>query len=251
MNSFLLVPFRAWLSLFIHFVKSKIPFFFLLLYLPTSLLSNSLKTHKRKLTINGLIKKKYHFFLPKYHLKYLNRLCSIKYYQEEGWVVCRAFKKRATGHTKSIDGWDSSYFYDEPSGVSSVVDPIEYVSRQPQSLLAQNLMCKQEIEAENLSFLQAADQYLQLPQLESPSLPILKRPSSISLTSENSAEEEQNRVNNINNNCNNANKKVTDWRALDKFVASQLSQEDRCEGESSFGAHDDNSDMALLLLQEW
>lgn len=171
--------------------------------------------------------------------------------QEEGWVVCRAFKKRATGHTKSIDGWDSSYFYDEPSGVSSVVDPIEYVSRQPQSLLAQNLMCKQEIEAENLSFLQAADQYLQLPQLESPSLPILKRPSSISLTSENSAEEEQNRVNNINNNCNNANKKVTDWRALDKFVASQLSQEDRCEGESSFGAHDDNSDMALLLLQEW
>lgn len=112
-------------------------------------------------------------------------------------------------------------------------------------------MCKQEIEAENLSFLQAADQYLQLPQLESPSLPILKRPSSISLTSENSAEEEQNRVNNINNNCNNANKKVTDWRALDKFVASQLSQEDRCEGESSFGAHDDNSDMALLLLQEW
>lgn len=169
--------------------------------------------------------------------------------QEEGWVVCRAFKKRATGNAKSIEGWDSSYFYDEPSGVSSVVDPIEYVSRQPQSFLPQKLMCKQEIEAENLSFLQGADQYLQLPQLESPSLPILKRPSSISLTSENSAEEEQNRVNNINN--NNANKKVTDWRALDKFVASQLSQEDRCEGESSFGAHDDNSDMALLLLQEW
>lgn len=204
-----------------------------------------MKTHKSKLKINGLIKKEYHFSLP----KYLNGLCSIKYYQEEGWVVCRAFKKRATGHAKSIEGWDSSYFYDEPSGVSSVVDPIEYVSRQPQSFLPQNLMCKQEIEAENLSFLQGADQYLQLPQLESPSLPILKRPSSISLTSENSAEEEQNRVNNIHN--NNANKKVTDWRALDKFVASQLSQEDRGEGESSFGAHDDNSDMALLLLQEW
>lgn len=166
-----------------------------------------------------------------------------KFLQEEGWVVCRAFKKRTTGHTKSIEGWDSSYFYDESSGVSSVVDPIEYMSRQPPSFLAQSLMCKQEIEADNLGFMQS-DQYLQLPQLESPSLPTLKRPSSMSLTSENSTEEEQNRGSNSNT------KKVTDWRALDKFVASQLSQEDRCEGESSFGAHD-NSDMALLLLQEW
>ncbi|XP_044493236.1 NAC domain-containing protein 37-like [Mangifera indica] len=164
--------------------------------------------------------------------------------QEEGWVVCRAFKKRTNGQTKSVEGWDSSYFYDEPSGVSSVVDPIEYISRQPPSLLAQNFMCKQELEGDNLSFMQS-DQYLQLPQLESPSLPILKRPSSISLTSENNKEEEHNKGN------INFNKKVTDWRALDKFVASQLSQDqDRCEGDSSFEA-EKNSDMALLLLQEW
>lgn len=164
--------------------------------------------------------------------------------QEEGWVVCRAFKKRTTGQTKSAEGWDSSYFYDEPSGVSSVVDPIEYISRQPPSLLAQNFLCKQELEGDNLSFMHS-DQYLQLPQLESPSLPTLKRPSSISLTSENNEEEEHNKGN------NNSNKKVTDWRALDKFVASQLSQDqDRCEGESSFGA-ENNSDMSLLLLQEW
>ncbi|KAJ6989633.1 hypothetical protein NC653_018191 [Populus alba x Populus x berolinensis] len=26
---------------------------------------------------------------------------------EEGWVVCRAFKKRTTGQNKSIEGWDS------------------------------------------------------------------------------------------------------------------------------------------------
>ncbi|XP_031275438.1 LOW QUALITY PROTEIN: NAC domain-containing protein 37-like [Pistacia vera] len=162
--------------------------------------------------------------------------------QEEGWVVCRAFKKRTNGQTKSIEVWDSSYYYDEPSGVSSVVDPIEYISRQPPSFLAQNFMCKQELEGDNLSFMHS-DLYLQLPQLESPSLPIQNRPSSISLTSENNEEEEHNKGN------NNSNKKVTDWRALDKFVASQLSQDqDRCEGESSFGA-EDNSDMALLLLQ--
>ncbi|KAL5752526.1 hypothetical protein ACOSQ2_023033 [Xanthoceras sorbifolium] len=175
--------------------------------------------------------------------------------QEEGWVVCRAFKKRTSGQSKSIEGWDSSYFYDEPSGVSSVVDPTEYMSRQPQGFLAQNLLCKQETEADNLSFMQS-DQYLQLPQLESPSLPLLKRPiSSISLTSENNNEEllveDQQQQ---QNGGRNSNKKVTDWRALDKFVASQLSQDpDRsCEDDSSFGAHDHNSsDISLLLLQDW
>jgi hypothetical protein len=168
--------------------------------------------------------------------------------QEEGWVVCRAFKKRTTSQSKSIEGWDSGYFYDEPSGVSSVVDPIDFISRQPQNYLSQNFMCKQEIEADNLGGFMHSDQFVQLPQLASPSLPLIKRPaSSISRISENNEEEleQMNRV------CNNNSKKVTDWRALDKFVASQLSQEDRFDGdgESSFGAHDRNSDMSLLLLQ--
>lgn len=158
-------------------------------------------------------------------------------------MVCRAFKKRTTAQTKSIEGWDSSYLYDETSGISSVVDPIDLISRHPQSFLAQSFMCKQEIEADSLGFMQS-DQFFQLPQLESPSLPLIKRPSSISLISENNEEEQQ------MNRGSNSTKKVTDWRALDKFVASQLSQEDRFEGdgESSFDAHD-NSDMSLLLLQ--
>ncbi|KAH0969446.1 hypothetical protein GBA52_028714 [Prunus armeniaca] len=158
---------------------------------------------------------------------------------EEGWVVCRAFKKRTSSQNKGIEGWDSSYFYEELNGVSSVVDPTEYmISRQPPSFLAQNFMCKQETEADSLNFMHS-DHFVQLPQLESPSLPLIsKRPSSMSLISENNIEVED------------EPKKVTDWRALDKFVASQLSQEERYEGdgESGFGAHDD-SEMALLLLQ--
>ncbi|TKY70462.1 NAC domain-containing protein 37 [Spatholobus suberectus] len=164
--------------------------------------------------------------------------------QEEGWVVCRAFKKKTTGQTKTIEGWESSYFYDEASGVSTVVDPIDLISRQSQSFLAQNFMCKQEIEADNLSCMHQ-DPFVQLPQLESPSLPLVKRPSTVSLVSDNNEDEDiQNRL------SNNNTKKVTDWRALDKFVASQLSQEDRHDtnGLSSFEPHD-NHDMALLLLQ--
>ncbi|XP_022774011.1 NAC domain-containing protein 37-like [Durio zibethinus] len=168
--------------------------------------------------------------------------------QEEGWVVCRAFKKRTTGQTKSNEGGDSSYFYAEASGISSVVDPINYKSRQPNSFLPQNFLCKQETDADNLNCVHS-DQFVQLPQLESPSLPLIKRPSTISLISENTnyeGEEEQNTIM-----CN-TTKRVTDWRAFDKFVASQLSQEDRYDGDqglSSFDANNNNnSDMALALL---
>ncbi|KAF5735970.1 NAC domain-containing protein 7 isoform X1 [Tripterygium wilfordii] len=191
--------------------------------------------------------------------------------QEEGWVVCRAFKKRTTGQAKSIEAWDSGYFYDETSGVSSVIDPIDYISRQqPQStFLAQNYLCKQEREPENLSFMHQPDSFVQLPQLESPSLPLMTRlSSSISLIS--SSENNNNNNNNeehdlqeqMNRGCydNYSNKnKVTDWRALDKFVASQLSHEDQRydgggggDGVSSFGAHNgnENDEMAgILLLQ--
>ncbi|XP_052195238.1 NAC domain-containing protein 37-like isoform X2 [Diospyros lotus] len=164
--------------------------------------------------------------------------------QEEGWVVCRAFKKRTTGQSKSIEGWDSAYFYDEPSGVSSVVDPLDFITKQQQqqNFLAQNFICKQELEAA-----ESLNHFVQLPQLESPSqLPLLKRPSSsISLISEHNDDYHQ-QPRGCNN--NNGSKKVTtDWRDLDKFVASQLSQEDRYE-EPSFGANS-SSDMALLLLQ--
>ncbi|KAL6959968.1 hypothetical protein U1Q18_040117, partial [Sarracenia purpurea var. burkii] len=168
--------------------------------------------------------------------------------QEEGWVVCRAFKKRATGQTKSNEGiWDSTYIYDELSGVSSALDPIEFdysCTKQPQNqkFLARNcrIPCKQETEADNLNFTQRySDQFVQLPQLESPSPPPIKKPHS--------KDHDQTRGYEYNH-----RQKVTDWRALDRFVASQLSQEERYVSEgavSNFGEHNNNTDIALLLLQ--
>ncbi|KAK6924453.1 NAC domain [Dillenia turbinata] len=178
-----------------------------------------------------------------------------RFLQEEGWVVCRAFKKRTNGLAKSIEGWDLSYFCDEPSGISSIADPLDYIAGQSQTYLGHSFMCKQEHESDNLNSFMQSDQFGQLPQLESPSLPLVKRPSpSISPISENYEDEDQLRRGcNSNNNNNNA-EKVTCWRALDKFVASQLSQEDRYiendnHGVASFGSGHNNSDMALLLLQ--
>ncbi|XP_038982599.1 NAC domain-containing protein 37-like isoform X2 [Phoenix dactylifera] len=160
--------------------------------------------------------------------------------QEEGWVVCRAFKKRLACPTRSVvDVWDSNYGYDEPSRViSAMVNPIEYLQMQPKTLL-----CKQETERDRLNLLHSK-QLFQLPQLESPPLPLVKQPSPLSTAMENE-DEEQTRG------CN-AIEKVTDWRALDKFVASQLSQEDRFSAQqvvSDFGVDSDPEDIALLLLQ--
>ncbi|GMH14905.1 hypothetical protein Nepgr_016746 [Nepenthes gracilis] len=160
--------------------------------------------------------------------------------QEEGWVVCRAFKKRASIQSKAIEGsWDSSssYFY----GV--------------------NFPCKQEIESDALNFLRS-DRFVQLPQLESPSPPLLKRSTnSISLMSDHSNNDNNNNDDDQEDDQDQNNKgcmeKVTDWRALDKFVASQLSQDVNGSGDgihqavSGFGEkeEDNKSEMETPLLQ--
>lgn len=158
--------------------------------------------------------------------------------QEEGWVVCRAFKKRTNGQdNKSIEGFDPGYLYDEPSGMSSVIDPtnIEYIPRhEPHNFSPANLFaCKHEIEGDSLSFIGNlnAELFLQLPQLESPSLSLMKRPI-ISVCEE----ESDARYSSLSN-----KRSVTDWRALDKFVASQLSQEDRYSNNNGGEDGDNNN----------
>ncbi|KAH0900676.1 hypothetical protein HID58_040179, partial [Brassica napus] len=171
--------------------------------------------------------------------------------QEEGWVVCRAFKKKpTTGQAKNTETWRSSYFYDElPSGVGSAMEPLDYVSKQKQNIFAQDVLFKQELEGSDigLNFIHC-DQFIQLPQLESPSLPNIKRPmSSTSITSSEKIHnkhkrpllEEDELINSQNKDKRKRTSVVTtDWRALDKFVASQLmSQED---GVLDFGGHQED-----------
>ncbi|CAN1226044.1 NAC domain-containing protein 37 [Linum perenne] len=178
--------------------------------------------------------------------------------QEEGWVVCRAFKKRSTN--KRIQAYSTSYipYEDSISSPSLLNDPTDHYytippprqpPRQPpmprhhhqssSSFLmaaggggqASSLLCKQEIivaDTNNTTTAAAAaaafiddssDSFLnELPQLESPnSLALMKRPITSSSADINK---------NYNNSTDKIGGKVRDWRALDKFVASQLSQND-------------------------
>lgn len=117
---------------------------------------------------------------------------------------------------------------------------------QPYASYLHHYPCKQEFE---LQYNMPHDPFLQLPQLESPKVPQsaasvncnsvvpyagFDRSNGSTLQSSTLTQEEQvqqNHHQNLNslyhnNNGEQAVDQVTDWRVLDKFVASQLSHED-------------------------
>jgi hypothetical protein len=142
--------------------------------------------------------------------------------QEEGWVVCRAFKKRTAYPGRSMAlAWDSSFAYRDPNvmmgaAAAAFVDPnaaYAQITRQSKSA-----RFKQETEMDGATaFLQYSSHLVELPQLESPSAPLAPNASQASRTEEEDADHSR------RGKKARADKVATDWRALDKFVASQLS----------------------------
>ncbi|VFQ75490.1 unnamed protein product [Cuscuta campestris] len=178
--------------------------------------------------------------------------------QEEGWVVCRAFKKRITGQLAKTNhfAWESNYCYNydhhqQPNIINNanfmgiVGNNINNNNNNPDTsnsfmAAAESFLSKQELaEAAVMHHRSSDDRHNlftnRLPQLQSPSLvpPAFRQESR------------------RDDELDGGGKKtsVRDWRALDKFVASQLSHDDNC---SSYGREeeDDNGgrNMAELLL---
>ncbi|CAK9161078.1 unnamed protein product [Ilex paraguariensis] len=169
--------------------------------------------------------------------------------QEEGWVVCRVFKKRIISMRK-ISEHESPVWYDDQ--VSFMPD-----MGSPQQNSQSNLTyhypysCKKELA---LQYPIQSDHFFQLPLLESPKL--LQTPTTMNCNSmpvyglnmnhgsalqcsSLSQEEHVQRTHEQNlhlifggNNNEQAVDQAKDWRVLDKFVASQLSQEDVSKGNS-------------------
>ncbi|KAM3682598.1 hypothetical protein ACB098_12G085300 [Castanea mollissima] len=165
--------------------------------------------------------------------------------QEEGWVVCRVFKKRIAT-VRKVNEQGSPCWYDDQVSFMPDLDSPKHNS---QSNLAYQLpYCKKELDL--VPYHAPHDHFLQLPLLESPKLlqsaPTISSNSlapyvidinhATTLQSSSLSREEQIQhqpheqnfyVAYANNNCNEqAVDQVTDWRVLDKFVASQLSHED-------------------------
>ncbi|XP_058745766.1 NAC domain-containing protein 7-like [Vicia villosa] len=157
--------------------------------------------------------------------------------QEEGWVVCRVFKKRVTTTLRKMSEHDSPCWYDDQVSFMQDMDSPNQTS-QP-NLIYQQLPypCKKELDNSPYQ-----NHFLNLPLLESPKLaqpnPMVTTYGTIDhtnsmLPSPMLLQEEQhvlqtNQQQNLHSmygNNSDVDDQVTDWRVLDKFVASQLSQD--------------------------
>ncbi|KAK6138682.1 hypothetical protein DH2020_027572 [Rehmannia glutinosa] len=136
---------------------------------------------------------------------------------EEGWVVCRVFKKKMASTTRRESEHESlCNWYDEQVSFMPDFDPPnKYTSSPFPSYQYNNYTCKQELEMQYNNM--PNDTFLQLPNLESPKV---QQSAMVpyGLQEEHMQENDRNRLY--------ENDQVTDWRVLDKFVASQLSQDD-------------------------
>ncbi|XP_052209053.1 NAC domain-containing protein 7-like [Diospyros lotus] len=166
--------------------------------------------------------------------------------QEEGWVVCRVFKKRMTGLRKHGGELGSPCWYDDHVSFMPDFDsPAQILQpyNTPHHHGHPHYSCKQELE---LQYSMQADNtnFLQLPQLESPKL---AQP----ITPEEHLRQSNQQATgcSVYNNNEQAVDQLTDWRTLDKFVASQLSQEDGSKENnySNMGSFQAAEEMSMLL----
>ncbi|KAJ0802857.1 putative transcription factor NAM family [Helianthus annuus] len=148
--------------------------------------------------------------------------------QEEGWVVCRVFKKRITT-VRRMDEHDSLGWYDDQVSFMPDYESPNQVSHPYTSNNSYQHQLPAKSELEETHYNSPCEHFFPLPQLESLRFP---QPAaagvSASYTNTLQPPTQQPNVNLLNNNNNNNGEQdlqVTDWRVLDKFVASQLSND--------------------------
>ncbi|XP_038970753.1 LOW QUALITY PROTEIN: NAC domain-containing protein 7-like [Phoenix dactylifera] len=150
--------------------------------------------------------------------------------QEEGWVVCRVFKKRVPTVRKPSE-LESPCWYDEQSSVmQDCLDSPNSISMQPNMAYHQHLQLQRETKMHcHLPY----EPFYQLPQLESRKLPnyinhgnsLQSFTSSEDKTVQPSHQLQMVTFYNTSGDIEQAVEQVTDWRVLDRFVASQLSHD--------------------------
>ncbi|XP_009804644.1 NAC domain-containing protein 7 isoform X2 [Nicotiana sylvestris] len=141
--------------------------------------------------------------------------------QEEGWAVCRVFKKKLATTMRREGEHESLCWYNDDQ-VSNFMPDFESPRRFPNPYSATAYHNPQFAYTNNMQQ-PPNDAFLQLPQLESPKVPQSYGSNMNQMVQSNSIYNTHN-----NNYDHQAVDQVTDWRVLDKFVASQLSQEDGC-----------------------
>ncbi|XAR66143.1 hypothetical protein NMG60_11012247 [Bertholletia excelsa] len=164
--------------------------------------------------------------------------------QEEGWVVCRVFKKRLTTMRKVSEHDSPNWYDDQVSFMPDLDSPKQNTSHANTTLLYHHhnpyqQPSKKELDLQYPNNLPYHSHFLQLPLLESPNkliqtaatmssstsmAPYVLHPSLQALNSPIYGQDQ-------------AMDQLTDWRVLDKFVASQLSQEEVPKESHEYPVH--------------
>jgi hypothetical protein len=178
--------------------------------------------------------------------------------------VCRAFKKRTAYPNRSmVERWDANYSYHEATAIGGAA--AAFTNPNVAAQMGRSARFKEEAEQMDgaAALLRYTSSHLvELPQLESPSAPLPRKKAPAELGEEEDAVD-GGRRRRPGKTARVDNATTTDWRALDKFVASQLSPGEcgavEANGASSTAAaavassqaqldHDEDDMAALLFL---
>lgn len=184
-------------------------------------------------------------------------IMTLKCSQEEGWAVCRVFKKRTPTTMRRMSGHESPCWYDDQVSFMSDLDSPQQVSQSNNVLNYASHTLKKELNHHHLPFQIPQEHLIHLPLFENSKMLLASPhgtgsynntglvPYGIDMSLHSNATMQQidnshnatiligNNNNNNNNNDQDVMDQVTDWRVLDKFVASQLSHEDVTKGHNS------------------
>ncbi|KAJ7538421.1 hypothetical protein O6H91_11G047100 [Diphasiastrum complanatum] len=179
---------------------------------------------------------------------------------EDGWVVCRVFKKRTSQKTYQRES--AACLYEEQNVLFPDVDsPKKLMINREMASYHHQFLCKQEMHLDDFNTYH--DPFSQMPQLESPkvgnhaslSCPLKglicgtvmrpeNHPPRLSLECEiddhERIEDSKSEMQNFNN------KPVTDWRMVDRLAASQLSQEIAMKDPMRYNSGDSTGNNAEL-----
>ncbi|XP_010256387.1 PREDICTED: NAC domain-containing protein 30 [Nelumbo nucifera] len=141
--------------------------------------------------------------------------------QEEGWVVCRAFKKQGpSSHPQSFQTWNRPYYAKDHDniGIRSFYSDITVPTRATEAYQGTDFhyqAVSYEQEFGSKSAYVDHHQLIELPQLDSPTL-------SAGLATKEGLENMT--KDDYDNDRNSHGGNLVDWKTLDKLLASQLSE---------------------------
>ncbi|KAK8651651.1 hypothetical protein V6N13_141240 [Hibiscus sabdariffa] len=138
-----------------------------------------------------------------------NKIIGMRKTLEEGWVVCRAFRKPSPNQSQGFEAWNHAYYIRDNSQFRphvSISDHLRLHTDQGSSFY-------ESYGPDNHNFLDGQQPVIELPQLDSPPITVSPRLAEKEVFFQ--CDEE-------NSNNSSSQIQIIDWRNFDNLINSQL-----------------------------